>query len=76
MADGFELLTHYGEAFWRAHLEARRGSTLNQREYCELHGLPQRGPRGDRMNLRAEKPTCHEPTLLTFSVGLISTDAA
>lgn len=28
------------EAFWRAHLKGWRNSNLNQREYCELHGLP------------------------------------
>lgn len=28
------------EAFWRAHLKGWRNSDLNQREYCELHGLP------------------------------------
>ena len=28
------------EMFWRAHLEGWRHSELNQREYCELHGLP------------------------------------
>ena len=28
------------ELFWRAHLEGWRHSELNQREYCELHGLP------------------------------------
>ena len=28
------------ETFWRAHLEGWRHSELNQREYCELHGLP------------------------------------
>lgn len=28
------------EAFWRAHLKGWRDSHLNQREYCELHGLP------------------------------------
>jgi transposase-like protein len=27
-------------SFWRAHLEGWRRSDLNQREYCELHGLP------------------------------------
>ena len=27
------------EAFWRAHLRAWRDGTLNQREYCERHGL-------------------------------------
>ncbi|MET2829191.1 IS66-like element accessory protein TnpA [Mesorhizobium shangrilense] len=28
------------EAFWRAHLASWRASDLNQREYCEAHGLP------------------------------------
>lgn len=28
------------EAFWRAHLEDWAASNLNQREYCEAHGLP------------------------------------
>ena len=28
------------ETFWRSHLEGRRRSDLNQREYCELHGFP------------------------------------
>ena len=27
------------EAFWRSHHEARQGSNLNQRKYCEAHGL-------------------------------------
>ena len=28
------------ESFWWAHLDGWRRSELNQREYCELHGLP------------------------------------
>lgn len=28
------------EAFWRGHIEGWRQSDLNQREYCDLHGLP------------------------------------
>lgn len=28
------------ESFWRAHHEGWQLSDLNQREYCELHGLP------------------------------------
>ena len=28
------------EAFWRAHHDGWVGSSLNQREYCEAHGLP------------------------------------
>jgi hypothetical protein len=34
-ANGAELA-----AFWRAHLEGWRLSELNQREYCEVYGLP------------------------------------
>jgi hypothetical protein len=33
-------LERYGEAFWRAHHEAWQQSALNQREYCEAHGIP------------------------------------
>ena len=28
------------ESFWRAHSDGWRRSELNQREYCERHGLP------------------------------------
>lgn len=28
------------ESFWRGHHEGWQASDLNQREYCELHGLP------------------------------------
>lgn len=28
------------EGFWRSHVDGWRRSDLNQREYCELHGLP------------------------------------
>ena len=28
------------EGFWRSHHEGWQASDLNQREYCELHGLP------------------------------------
>jgi hypothetical protein len=27
------------EAFWRSHLEGWAACNLNQREYCEAHGL-------------------------------------
>jgi len=30
----------FGEAFWRAHHEAWQQSALNQRQYCEAHGIP------------------------------------
>jgi len=28
------------EAFWRAHVDGWRRSLLNQRKYCEVHGVP------------------------------------
>lgn len=28
------------ESFWRGHKEGWERSTLNQQEYCALHGLP------------------------------------
>src|SRR5882672_6261429 len=30
----------YGEAFWRAHHEAWKQSSLNRREDCEAYGIP------------------------------------
>jgi transposase-like protein len=39
MADGRSSRERYGEAFWRAHHEAWRQGELNQREYCEAHGI-------------------------------------
>jgi hypothetical protein len=43
-----------GEAFWRAHHEAWKRSDLNQREYCEAHGLPQKGFENWRAKFKAE----------------------
>ena len=40
MAGEYRAWTRQGEAFWRAHHEAWKRSDLNQREYCEGHGLP------------------------------------
>ena len=40
MSDWIASRERYGEAFWRAHHEAWRQGSLNQREYCEAHGLP------------------------------------
>ena len=39
MADEGRSRERYGEAFWRTHHEAWHQSDLNQREYCEAHGL-------------------------------------
>jgi transposase len=44
------------EAFWRAHLEGWRDSTLNQREYCEAHGLPLKRFGNWRAKFRHEDP--------------------
>lgn len=40
MANNSEHRVRYGEAFWRAHHEAWKQSSLNQREYCEAHRIP------------------------------------
>ncbi len=43
-------------AFWCAHLEAWQASDLNQREYCERHGLPLKRFGNWRAKLRDEAP--------------------
>ncbi len=45
------------ESFWRAHLDGWRRSDLNQREYCELHGLPLKRFGNWRATLKHEEPT-------------------
>lgn len=44
------------ESFWRSHLEGWRRSDLNQREYCEVHGLPLKRFGNWRAKLRHEEP--------------------
>ena len=44
------------ESFWRAHLDSRRRSDLNQREYCELHGLSLKRFGNWSAKLRHEEP--------------------
>ncbi len=44
------------ESFWRAPLEGWRRSDLNQREYCELHGLPLKRFGNWRAKLKHEEP--------------------
>jgi hypothetical protein len=44
----------HGEAFWRAHHEAWQQSTLNQREYCEAHGVPLKAFGNWRAKFKAE----------------------
>ncbi len=48
------------ESFWRAHLVGWRRSELNQREYCELHGLPLKRFGNWRAKLRREEPVVPE----------------
>lgn len=43
-------------AFWRAHLEGWAASNLNQREYCEAHGLPLKRFENWRAIFRHEVP--------------------
>lgn len=44
------------EAFWRMHIQGWADSTLNQREYCEAHGLPLKRFGNWRATLRGEVP--------------------
>jgi hypothetical protein len=44
------------EAFWRSHLERWAASDLNQREYCEAHGLPLKRFGNWRARFRDEMP--------------------
>jgi transposase-like protein len=54
MADGGWSRERYGEAFWRAHHEAWRQGDLNQREYCEAHGLSLKAFGNWRAKFKAE----------------------
>src|SRR3979409_1842247 len=51
----------YGEACWRAHHEAWQQSELNQREYCEAHGIPLKAFGNWRAKFKAEpQPPAHK----------------
>ena len=54
MADEHQAWKRQGEAFWRAHHEAWKRSDLNQRQYCEVHGLPQKAFENWCQKFRAE----------------------
>jgi hypothetical protein len=54
MADGHRAWKRRGEVFWRAHHEAWKRSDLNQRQYCEVHDLPQKAFENWRQEFRAE----------------------
>ena len=57
------------EAFWRAHLKGWRDSNLNQREYCELHGLPLKRFGNWRADLKSEVTIVPEGLLYRRSGG-------
>jgi hypothetical protein len=54
MADEHRAWKRQGEVFWRSHHEAWKRSDLNQRQYCEVHGLPQKAFENWRQKFRAE----------------------
>src|SRR6266511_4420276 len=54
MADESLSRVRYGEAFWRAHHEGWCRSDLNQREYCESHGIPLKAFGNWRAKFKAE----------------------
>ncbi len=58
------------ESFWRAHLDGWRYSDLNQREYCELHGLPLKRFGNWRATLKHEEPASAGKLLYRRGGGL------
>lgn len=72
MSDGNVPRVRYGETFWRAHHEAWRRSDLNQREYCEAHGIPLKAFGNWRARFKAE-PQPPERKLLYRRRGLSHT---
>src|ERR1700687_660242 len=57
MPDKFRTRERYGEVFWRKHHEAWQQSTLNQRQYCEAHGIPLKAFGNWRARFKAEPQT-------------------
>lgn len=72
MTDDRQRRVRYGEAFWRAHHEGWKRSDLNQREYCELHGIPLKAFGNWRARFVAE-PQPAPPKLLHRRGGLSHT---
>src|SRR2546429_4074213 len=54
MPEKFRTRERYGEAFWHKHHEAWQQSALNQREYCEAHGIPLKAFGNWRAKVKAE----------------------
>ncbi len=72
MSDKFRTRERYGEAFWRKHHETWQQSALNQREYCEAHGIPLKAFGNWRAKFKAE-PQLPAPKLLYRRRGLSHT---
>lgn len=72
MANKSSPRVRYGEAFWRAHHEAWKQSSLNQREYCEAHGIPLKAFGNWRARFKAE-PQPSAPKFLYRRGGLSHT---
>jgi len=71
------------ESFWRTHLVGWRRSDLNQRECCELHGLPLKRFGNWRAKLKHEEPTsagkwlyCRGGTLSHMTKGAVPAPAS
>jgi transposase-like protein len=58
------------EMFWRGHLDGWRRSDLNQREYCELHGLPLKRFGNWRAKYKHEDDAPHQKLLWRRGGGL------
>jgi hypothetical protein len=69
MARTIEGWERRGERFWRAHHEAWKRSSLNQREYCEAQRIPQKAFENWRQIFRRE-PQAPSPKLLYRRGGL------
>jgi hypothetical protein len=54
MAEEHRAWTRQGEAFWRAHHEARKRSDLNQRQYCQAEEIPLKAFGNWRAQFKAE----------------------
>lgn len=54
MAGEHRRWVRQGEAFWRAHHDGWKRSDLNQRQYCEAQGLPQKAFENWRQKFRTE----------------------
>ena len=58
------------ESFWRSHHEGWQASDLNQREYCELHGLPLKRFGNWRAQFRDEETAAKANLLWRVAEGL------